>query len=143
MLISSLFSSFLFPGLAPPVVQLINADKKLNNYVLKCHVEGHGDIVISWFKDEEILERSDHIDWQKRRLFIRDATPMENGIYACAATNEAGSIVSTKNYKLKLKGKRIIISHVVAWHLVSSETGRGKLDIVTLCGGKKETNVRR
>lgn len=81
--------------------------------MLRCHVEGHGDIVISWFKDEEILERSEHIDWQKRKLYIRDATPMENGIYACGATNEAGSIVSTKNYKLKLKGKRIIISHLV------------------------------
>lgn len=103
-----------FSGLAPPVVQLISADKHLNNYVLKCHIEGHGDIVVSWFKDEEILERSRHIDWQKRRLFIRDATPMENGVYACAATNEAGSIVSTKNYKLKLKGERIIIRSVRA-----------------------------
>lgn len=93
-----------FIGLTAPVVQLISADKPKNNYILRCHVEGHGDIVISWFKDEEILERSSHIDWQKRKLFIRNATPMENGIYACGATNEAGSIVSTKNYKLKLKG---------------------------------------
>ncbi|XP_063708457.1 tyrosine-protein kinase-like otk [Culicoides brevitarsis] len=123
--------------LAPPVVQLISADKHLNNYVLKCHVEGHGDIVISWFKDEEILERSGHIDWQKRHLFIRDATPMENGVYACAATNEAGSIVSTKNYKLKLKDvkqKKHILEHLLAHHkLFECSPSNPKL-----CRGKRD-----
>lgn len=92
-------------GLSTPVVQLINVDKHSNSYVLKCHVEGHGDIAISWFRDEELLERTPHIDWQRRRLFIKNATPGENGIYACGATNQAGSIVSTKNYRLKLRGK--------------------------------------
>lgn len=95
----------LFLGLNQPVVHLINVDKHSNSYVLKCHVEGHGDIAISWFRDEELLERTPHIDWQRRRLFIKHATPAENGIYACGATNKAGSIVSTKNYRLKLRGK--------------------------------------
>ncbi|XP_055622002.1 tyrosine-protein kinase-like otk [Toxorhynchites rutilus septentrionalis] len=112
-----------------PVVQLVKHEsEKSGAVVLKCHVGGsnHGarngssnsgsfrdddDIRIEWYRNDERLAKSAHIDFQRRKLYIKNATAKDNGVYSCLVLHRGQSsglqqqepVPSVKNYRLKLK----------------------------------------
>ncbi|XP_065083102.1 tyrosine-protein kinase-like otk [Ochlerotatus camptorhynchus] len=117
-----------------PVVQLVKHESEKGNgaVVLKCHTgstSNHGSgngsnsssnsgtpggdddgIHIEWFRNNERLSKSAHIDFQRRKLHIKNATAKDNGVYGCLVVvvhrdgEVASSVASVKNYRLKLKG---------------------------------------
>lgn len=120
-----------------PVVQLVKHESEKGNgaIVLKCHTgsssnhgngngtsNGGGGIInsgrdddgihIEWFRNNERLSKSAHIDFQRRKLHIKNASAKDNGVYGCLVVHRGNngsgralpSIASVKNYRLKLKG---------------------------------------
>lgn len=139
--IQCIYMNFL-TGLSTPVVHLVSANK--NNFVLRCQVDGYGDITITWFHDEEIIQRSEHYGWGWRKLYIKNATFKQNGMYSCGATNKAGSAISSKNYLLKLKGK---LSNFTPWRLLQFKNFSDNSIICSkagekLCRGKRDGSLK-
>lgn len=48
-------------------------------------------------KTEKVVPRG-------KRLHIKSVSPMDNGVYRCIVSNEAGSIESIKNFALNIPG---------------------------------------
>ncbi|KAL1399872.1 hypothetical protein pipiens_007883 [Culex pipiens pipiens] len=106
-------------GTSSPVVQLVKHDsEKGGSVVLKCH-GGNGssndeETRIEWFRNNERLSKSAHIDFQRRKLHIKNATAKDNGVYSCRLVHhhhreselelQPEPVPSVKNYRLKLKG---------------------------------------
>ncbi|XP_062535485.1 tyrosine-protein kinase-like otk [Armigeres subalbatus] len=121
-------------GTSAPVVQLVKHESEKGNgaVVLKCHTgsssnhgSGNGSSIINsgrdddgmhieWFRNNERLTKSAHIDFQRRKLHIKNATTKDNGVYGCLVVHHGAagtggmtsstSVASVKNYRLKLKG---------------------------------------
>ncbi|XP_052873435.1 tyrosine-protein kinase-like otk [Anopheles cruzii] len=107
-------------GMSPPVVQLLKHDADRGSITLKCHsfsspVEGEGpsgeESHVEWFRNDVKLAKSPHLELQRRKLHIRNASSKDNGIYSCALvvtsrtdpSNRHAALRSVKNYRLKLK----------------------------------------
>ncbi|XP_058827273.1 tyrosine-protein kinase-like otk [Topomyia yanbarensis] len=101
-----------------PVVQLMKHEsEKGSSVVLKCHVGGNSGGIrdddetrIEWYRNNERLTKSAHIDFQRRKLHIKNATSKDNGVYSCLLVHrestpghQSEAIPSVKNYRLKLK----------------------------------------
>lgn len=56
------------------------------------------------FRNADRLVKSQHIEIKKRRLHVKNVTPLDNGIYKCTAENKAGKRYSTKNFALAVPG---------------------------------------
>ncbi|XP_053690254.1 tyrosine-protein kinase-like otk [Sabethes cyaneus] len=104
-----------------PVVQLMKHEsEKGGSIVLKCHI-GNGsssggardedETRIEWYRNNERLTKSAHIDFQRRKLHIKNATAKDNGVYSCRVVLRRATVpnfqpealASVKNYRLKLK----------------------------------------
>lgn len=57
-----------------------------------------------FYRNMEPVFESQHLTIKKRRLHIKQATPVHNGIYKCQAENEAGSVMSISNFALAIPG---------------------------------------
>lgn len=65
-------------------------------------------------RNNERLSKSAHIDFQRRKLHIKNATAKDNGVYSCRLVHhhhrelepelQPEPVPSVKNYRLKLKG---------------------------------------
>ncbi|XP_061509082.1 tyrosine-protein kinase-like otk [Anopheles gambiae] len=110
-------------GISPPVVQLLKHDPDRDSISLKCHstLEPATEIIgsdgkpaeethVEWYRNEVKLTKSPHIDLQRRKLHIKNASAKDNGVYSCllvVVSRTDGSrriaLRSSKNYRLKLK----------------------------------------
>lgn len=122
-----------FSGIEDVSVQLTSPEsasfiKPGIEVVLRCHVDGSGDIHYEWFRyvfnyysfpfsadrvgfhftvfsrNAERLTKSSKIDIKKKKLHIKSVDPSVNGVYRCTARNEAGSKQSVKNFALAVPG---------------------------------------
>ncbi|XP_055902181.1 tyrosine-protein kinase-like otk [Eupeodes corollae] len=83
-------------------VQLLTNRK--DEVVLKCHVEGTGQMEIEWFRNSEKLTSIQNIHLDGNRLLIKSPSVYDNGLYRCVASNPAGRAMSKKGYVLKWAG---------------------------------------
>uniref|UniRef100_A0A182WF85 Tyrosine-protein kinase-like otk n=1 Tax=Anopheles minimus TaxID=112268 RepID=A0A182WF85_9DIPT len=135
--------------ISSPVVQLLKHDPDRGSISLKCHssqeavsepLNGDGkpseETHVEWYRNEQKLTKSSpHIELQRRKLHIKNASAKDNGVYSCllvVVSRTDGSrriaLRSTKNYRLKLKP--------------GTNYGDGKIDCtknhnVLLCRGKR------
>ncbi|XP_058458429.1 tyrosine-protein kinase-like otk [Malaya genurostris] len=108
--------------ISSPVVQLMKHDMdKGGSVVLKCHIASmtggsrdDDDIRIEWYRNNERLIKSAHIDFQRRKLHIKNATAKDNGVYSCLVVHretasglQPEAVPSVRNYRLKLKATAI------------------------------------
>jgi hypothetical protein len=56
------------------------------------------------------LTKSDTVSFGKKRLHLRKVSAKDNGVYRCAARNEAGSRNSADNFSLAIAGELILYS---------------------------------
>uniref|UniRef100_A0A182LT88 Tyrosine-protein kinase-like otk n=1 Tax=Anopheles culicifacies TaxID=139723 RepID=A0A182LT88_9DIPT len=109
------------PGISPPVVQLLKHDPDRGSISLKCHssqeaISGDGkpseETHIEWYRNElKLTKATPHIELQRRKLHIKNASAKDNGVYSCMVVvvvsrtdgNRRIALRSTKNYRLKLK----------------------------------------
>ncbi|XP_035892810.1 tyrosine-protein kinase-like otk [Anopheles stephensi] len=136
-------------GISPPVVQLLKHDPDRGSISLKCHssqepvteVIGNDgkpteETHVEWYRNEQKLSKSPHIELQRRKLHIKNASAKDNGVYSCllvvVVSRTDGSrriaLRSAKNYRLKLKP--------------GTNYGEGKIDCtknhnLLLCRGKR------
>uniref|UniRef100_A0A9I3GJ73 Tyrosine-protein kinase-like otk n=1 Tax=Anopheles farauti TaxID=69004 RepID=A0A9I3GJ73_9DIPT len=135
-------------GISPPAVQLLKHDADRGSILLKCHSsqESVTEVIgsdgkaseethVEWYRNEVKLTKSAHIELQRRKLHIKNASAKDNGVYSCVyvvVSRTDGSrriaLRSTKNYRLKLKP--------------GSGYGEGKIDCtknhnLLLCRGKR------
>jgi len=75
-----------------------------SDVVLRCHVDGSGEIRVDWYLNGERLQKSDHLTPHGKRLHLRAVTPRDNGVYRCSANNRAGMVHSTDNFVLAIPG---------------------------------------
>ncbi|XP_055382342.1 tyrosine-protein kinase-like otk [Condylostylus longicornis] len=80
-------------------VQLLSTHK--DEIILKCHVDGSGELEYEWFRNSEKLQDVHNIHFDRNRIIIRSPTLYDNGQYRCVATNSAGRVMSKKGYLLK------------------------------------------
>lgn len=67
-------------------------------------------LILAHGRNNERLAKSARIDFQRRKLHIKNATAKDNGVYGCAVLHRGQSsglpqepVPSVKNYRLKLK----------------------------------------
>ncbi|XP_068084846.1 inactive tyrosine-protein kinase 7 [Anabrus simplex] len=89
----------------PVLVQLQSpdsADKIAPNHdvVLRCHVDGSGEIRYEWFRNADRVGKSERLVLRGKKLHIKNATSADNGIYRCSAHSVAGSRNSSTNFAL-------------------------------------------
>uniref|UniRef100_A0A182MY15 Tyrosine-protein kinase-like otk n=1 Tax=Anopheles dirus TaxID=7168 RepID=A0A182MY15_9DIPT len=147
--------------ISPPVVQLLKHETDRGSISLKCHssLESVTEVIgsdgkpseethVEWYRNEVKLTKSAHIELQRRKLHIKNASAKDNGVYSCllvVVSRTDGSrriaLRSSKNYRLKLKpGSGYGTVHSVTY--AATHTGEGKIDCtknhnLLLCRGKR------
>lgn len=65
-----------------------------------------GDALVRWYKDEEEIQFSEHIqlaiDGKRQRLMVYNSQPSDQGVYACSVGDQ------TSKAKLTVQGMKII-----------------------------------
>lgn len=61
-------------------------------------------LIIFLYRNAERLTKSAKIDIKKKKLHIKSVDPSVNGVYRCAASNEAGVRKSEKDFALAVPG---------------------------------------
>ncbi|RZF35776.1 hypothetical protein LSTR_LSTR012074 [Laodelphax striatellus] len=74
--------------------------------VMRCDAEGSGELRFEWFRNAERLRKTDRYQFKANKFHLKGATPRDNGVYKCAATNEAGTVTSKDNFVLAIQGDR-------------------------------------
>ncbi|XP_039280486.1 LOW QUALITY PROTEIN: inactive tyrosine-protein kinase 7 [Nilaparvata lugens] len=91
------------------IVQVPSKDEVITDgvdIVLRCDAEGSGELRFEWFRNAERLRKTDRYQFKANKFHLKGATPRDNGVYKCAATNEAGTITSKDNFVLAIQGDR-------------------------------------
>jgi hypothetical protein len=71
--------------------------------VLNCDTDGNPEPKCEWFHNGIKLLRSDRFTIRHKKLHISKVSVIDNGIYTCSASNNAGKVNSTGGFQLKLK----------------------------------------
>ncbi|KAK6623364.1 hypothetical protein RUM43_009216 [Polyplax serrata] len=77
----------------------ISRNEMGHEIILRCVVDGNGEIKYDWFRNNEQL-----VKFKGKRIHIKDVSPSNNGVYRCRAHNEAASVESGNNFPLKIQG---------------------------------------
>lgn len=72
--------------------------------VINCPISGIPTPNITWFKDGQVVEQSDHvtISLKGRQLTIRNTTIVDSGQYKCKGESSAGT--EEKSFNVKVLG---------------------------------------
>jgi len=60
------------------------------------------------YRNADRLTKSDTVNFNKKRLHLRNVSAKDNGVYRCTAHNEAGSRSSADNFSLAVAGVLIL-----------------------------------
>ncbi|XP_065213547.1 tyrosine-protein kinase-like otk [Planococcus citri] len=85
-----------------------------SNISLKCIASGSSHLKIDWFKNGERISNNDRISIEDDILRINRANALDNGIYRCRASNDGGSVDSSKTFSLKIKSENCANLNVIS-----------------------------
>lgn len=91
---------------ASVVLQSPETPDKLTNgveLILRCRAEGNPELQYEWYRNNLRLFRNERLTVRGKRLQINNISALDNGIYSCKVTNDAGEVDSTDNFALTLK----------------------------------------
>ncbi|XP_012164593.2 inactive tyrosine-protein kinase 7 isoform X1 [Bombus terrestris] len=86
---------------------------------LRCHVDGSGDMKYEWYRNRELVVRSDRIEIKKKKLHVHRALPEDSGMYSCLAKNEAGASPKMESFPLIVSGNDTATIRVVPRDLIA------------------------
>ncbi len=76
--------------------------------VLNCDTDGNPEPKCEWFHNGIKLQRSDRLTIRHKKLHISKVSAIDNGVYTCSASNNAGKVDSIGGFELKLKSNHSI-----------------------------------
>ncbi|KAG8225401.1 hypothetical protein J437_LFUL004601 [Ladona fulva] len=96
--------------------------------VLRCVAHGSGEIHYTWFNDYffytcrnmERLTKSEHISPRGKRLHVKNLSAMDNGMYQCEATNDAGSVMSQEGLPIAVLGEYLFGKSSGEWATITA-----------------------
>ncbi|XP_069698468.1 inactive tyrosine-protein kinase 7 isoform X2 [Periplaneta americana] len=134
--ITSMAASLNILWLGEPVlVQLQTPDSphKIepgNNVTLRCSVDGSGEIHIDWYRNADLLSKSETVSFSKKRLHLKNVSSKDNGVYRCSARNEAGSRNSADNFSLTVADNGSALIKVIPRNQLVKKGDSAKFDCV-------------
>ncbi|XP_073988787.1 inactive tyrosine-protein kinase 7-like isoform X2 [Rhodnius prolixus] len=100
------------------------------NLTLSCHVEGKEPVQIQWFKNGDGLKTFGKVNTTGRDMVVTGVNPLDNGVYRCVASNEAGTHTSYNKVILTVPGEQWAQIVVMPEDLIAVSGTNAKFDCV-------------